>query len=349
METSKETVLVTGGSGFLGAHTIVQLLEAGYTVRTTIRSPQRATDVRALVRAGGMTDESRLSFAVADLLKDDGWQEAMEGVSYVLHTASPFPGHQPADENELILPARDGTLRVLKAANNAGAKRVVITSSFAAVGYSPKPANEPYTEEDWTNPDQPGLPAYIKSKTLAERAAWDFIKKSDGKLELVALNPTGIFGPALGKDFSSSLQIIQTMLEGHMPAVPDVSFGVADVRDVADAHIRAMTNPNAAGSRFIVTGDQMMSFYDMAVALKKGLGKEAANVSTKRLPTWVVKVGSHFNTRFKQLAPQVGKRKLISNEKARRVLGLKPRDGAETIVATGQSLINHQITGTLNA
>jgi nucleoside-diphosphate-sugar epimerase len=343
MEIAKETVLVTGGSGFLGAHTIVQLLQAGYTVRTTVRSPQREDEVRAQIRAGGMTDGSRLSFAVADLMRDDGWQQAMEGISYVLHTASPFPGNPPKDENELILPARDGTLRVLKAARKAGVKRVVITSSFAAVGYSPKPANEPYTEEDWTNPDQPGLPAYIKSKTIAERAAWDFIKKDHGKLELVVLNPTGIFGPALGKDFSSSLHILQAMLEGNMPAVPDVSFGVADVRDVADAHLRAMTNPNAAGSRFIVTSDKVMSFYDMAVALKMGLGEKAAKVSTKRLPTWLVKVGSLFNTRFKQLAPQVGKRKLISNEKARRVLGFKPRDGAETIVATGQSLIDHKV------
>ena len=343
METSKETVLVTGGSGFLGTHTIVQLLQAGYTVRTTVRSPQREEDVRAMIRAGGIPNESGLSFTVADLMRDDGWQQAMEGVSYVLHTASPFPGHQPADENELILPARDGTLRVLKAASNAGVKRVVITSSFAAVGYSPKPANEPYTEEDWTNPDQPGLPAYIRSKTLAERAAWDFLEQDHGKLELVVINPTGIFGPALGKDFSSSLHIIQTMLEGHMLAVPDLSFGVADVRDVAEAHLRAMTNPNAAGERFLVTGDKVMSFYDMAVALKKGLGKEAAHVSTKHLPNWVVKVGSLFNTRFKQLALQVGKRKLISNEKVKRVLGLKPRDGAETIVATGQSLIDHHV------
>ncbi|MBO0791881.1 MAG: aldehyde reductase, partial [Ktedonobacteraceae bacterium] len=259
METAKETVLVTGGSGFLGAHTIVQLLKAGYTVRTTVRSPQREDDVRALIRAGGILDDRRLSFAVTDLMRDDGWQQAMEGVSFVLHTASPFPGHQPEDENDLILPARDGTLRVLKAAGKAAVKRVVMTSSFAAVGYSPKPANEPYTEEDWTNPDQPSLPAYIKSKTLAERAAWDFIKQDHGKLELVVLNPTGIFGPALGKDFSSSLHILQTMLEGKMPAVPDVSFGVADVRDVAEAHIRAMTNPNAAGERFLVTGDKVMS------------------------------------------------------------------------------------------
>lgn len=335
--------MITGGSGFLGAHTIVQLLEAGYTVRTTVRSPQREDEVRLLLRAGGMTDDSRLSFAVADLTKDDGWQQAMEGVSYVLHMASPFPGQQPEDENELILPARDGTLRVLKTARKADVKRVVITSSFAAVGYSPKSANEPYTEEDWTNPDQPGLSAYIKSKTIAERAAWDFMKKDPGNLELSVMNPTGIFGPALGKDFSSSLQIIQSMLEGKMPAVPDVSFGVADVRDVADAHIRAMTNPNAAGSRFIVTGDKMMSFYDMAVALKKGLGEKAVKVSTKRLPNWLVKVGSPFNTRFKQLASQVGKRKLISNEKAKRVLGLKPHDSAETIVATGQSLIDHNV------
>lgn len=343
MEISKETVLVTGGSGFLGTHTIVQLLEAGYTVRTTVRSPQREDEVRLLLRADSMTDDSRLSFTVADLTKDDGWQQAMEGVSYVLHTASPFPDRQPEDENELLLPARDGTLRVLKAARKADVKRVVITSSFAAVGYSPKPANEPYTEEDWTNPDQPGLSAYIKSKTIAERAAWDFMKKDPGNLELSVINPTGIFGPVLGKDFSSSLQIIQNMLEGKMPAVPDVSFGVADVRDVADAHIRAMTNPNAAGSRFIVTSDRMMSFYDMAVALKKGLGEKAVKVSTKRLPNGLVKVGSLFNTRFKQLAPQVGKRKLISNEKARRVLGLKLHDGSETIVVTGQSLFDHNV------
>ena len=250
------TVLVTGGSGFIGSHCILQLLAAGHSVCTTVRNRAREADVRALLKTGGAEPGNRLRFFAADLEKDAGWAEAAAGCEYVLHVASPFPPTVPANENELIVPAREGTLRVLRAARDAGVKRVVQTSSFAAIGYGHEPQTAPFNETSWTNPDGADVQPYVKSKTLAERAAWDFIAREGGGLELSVVNPVGVLGPVLGADYSTSILIVQRMLDGGMPGIPKLSFGVVDVRDVADMHLRCMTHPAAKGERFLaVAGD----------------------------------------------------------------------------------------------
>ena len=237
------TILVTGGSGFIGSHCILQLLSAGHQVRTTVRSLKREADVRAMLKEGGADPGNRLSFFAADLENDAGWPQAVAGCEYVLHVASPFPASVPKHEDELIVPAREGALRVLRASRDAGVKRVVLTSSFAAIGYGQKQQTAPFNETNWTDPNSNDALPYVKSKTIAERAAWDFIASEGGSLELSVVNPVGVFGPVLGPDYSTSILIVQRMMDGAIPGCPKISFGVVDVRDVADLHIRAMTNP----------------------------------------------------------------------------------------------------------
>ena len=334
---SGEQVLVTGGSGFVAVHCIVQLLQAGYRVRTTVRSLGREAEVRAMVAAGG-ADASALAFAVADLTRDAGWAEAVAGCDFVLHVASPFPLNVPRDEDELIVPAREGALRVLRAARDASVKRVVLTSSFAAVGYGTPYSGTPYTEKDWTDPAGPGVSAYVKSKTLAERAAWDFIAREGGALELSVVNPVGIFGPALGKDVSTSIEIVKRMMNGEVPGLPDMVFGVVDVRDVADLHLRAMRAPEARGERFLAVAGDFVSMAQIAATLKSRLGPAAKRVPTRRLPGWLLRVVALFDPSVRQILPELGRAKNASNEKARRVLGWTPRSTEDALVATAQSL-----------
>ena len=267
------TVLVTGGSGFVASHCILQLLAAGHRVRTTLRNLKRESDVRTMLDVGGAKRSDELSFVTADLVSDRGWAEAIAGCDYVLHVASPFPANVPQHEDELILPARNGTLRVLRASRDAGVKRVVLTSSFAAVGYGHEPRANAFTEDDWTDPDGKQLAPYVKSKTLAERAAWSFMVREGGDLELTVINPVGVFGPVLGPDFSASIRLVQRLMDGAMPGTPRLYFGVVDVRDVADLHIRAMTNPAAKGERFLANAGNGMWMHDMAKILKAGNGR----------------------------------------------------------------------------
>lgn len=334
-----ELVLVTGGSGFVGAHSIVGLLNEGYRVRTTVRSLGREADVRAMVTAGGADPGDALSFAAADLTSDAGWAEAVAGCDFVWHVASPFPPGVPKHEDELVVPAREGTLRVLRAARDAGVRRVVLTSSFAAIGYSPKATSGPFTEDDWTDPDGDEVTAYVKSKLLAERAAWDFVTREGGALELSVINPVGIFGPVLGPDYSGSISLVKSLLDGAMPGVPRLSFGVVDVRDLVDLHLRAMTDPAARGERFLANGGDNMTMLDIAHVLRSRLGAEASRVPTRVLPNWVVRLASLVAPPLKQMVPQLGKVKETSSEKARRVLGWTPRPNADTIADTGESLV----------
>jgi len=333
------TVLVTGGSGFIGSHAIIQLLAAGHQVRTTVRSMKREADVRALLKEGGTDAGDRLTFAVADLEKDGGWPEAMAGCDYVLHVASPFPSNVPKHEDELIVPAREGTLRVLRAARDAGVKRVVLTSSFAAIGYGHPRQDTPFDEKTWTNVDKPGTTAYVKSKTLAERAAWDFIQKEGGSLELSVVNPTGVFGPVLGADYSTSTDLIRRMLDGQMPGCPKMRFGVVDVRDVVDLHIRAMTDPAAKGERFLCVAGDFLPVSGIAQALKDRMGAAAKRVTTRELPDFAVRFAALLDPTVKQIVPELGTNKNGTNEKARRVLGWNPRSSADALVATAESLI----------
>jgi nucleoside-diphosphate-sugar epimerase len=332
-------VLVTGGSGFVGSHCIVQLLAAGHQVRTTIRSLKREADVRAMVKQGGVEPGARLSFFAADLEKDAGWPEAVAGCDYVLHVASPFPIGVPKHEDELIVPAREGALRLLRAAREASVKRVVLTSSFAAIGYGQKAQTAPFNETNWTDPNGDGLTAYVKSKTLAERAAWDFIAKEGRGLELSAVNPVAVMGPVLAADFSTSIQILKRMLDGAVPGCPRVNFGVVDVRDVADLHIRAMTDPAANGERFLAVAGDFMSLLAISKVLRERLGPAARKAPTRELPDWLVRIVGVFDPTARQIVPELGKMKNGTNEKAKRVLGWAPRSNEESIVAAAESLV----------
>ena len=333
------TVLVTGGSGFIAGHAIIQLLAAGHTVRTTVRSTTREPEVRATLKSGGSDPGSRLSFTVADLESDSGWPEAVAGCEYVLHIASPFPANIPRDENELIVPAREGALRVLRASRDAGVRRVVLTSSFAAVGYGHGKQTALFDETSWTDPKGEGVTPYVKSKTLAERAAWDFIATQGGKLELSVINPVGVFGPVLGRDYSTSILIVQRLMDGAIPGCPRLYFGVVDVRDVADLHIRAMTHPSAKGERFLAVAGDSMSMLDMARVLKGRLGRSASRVPTRQLPNWMVHLAALRDPAIRQILPELGRIKNASHEKAKRMLGWAPRSGEEAVVATAESLV----------
>jgi len=306
-------ILVTGGSGYLATHLIARLLRDGHSVRTTVRSAARGAAVRAAVRRGG-ADDARLEFVEADLMSDDGWKAAVDGCAEIHHVASPIPVAQPEDPDELIVPAREGTLRVLRAARDAGARRVVLTSSFAAVGYTPKPGAE-FTEADWTDPQTPGLAPYPRSKAIAERAAWDLLR--DGSTELVVVNPTGIFGPTLTADLRSSTQLIKMMLDGTVTVAPRARFGVVDVRDVADLHVRAMAAPDAAGDRYLaVANGPTVSFLEIARMLHRRLG---VVTPSEEAP-----------------GPELP-RPIIHNDRAR-ALGWQPRDVETTIIETAESL-----------
>jgi nucleoside-diphosphate-sugar epimerase len=334
-------VLVTGGSGFIGSHCLLQLLAQGHEPRASVRNLTRADDVRAMLAQGGAEDPAdRLSFVAADLESDAGWEEAVSGCDYVLHVASPFPASMPRDENELIVPAREGALRVLRAARDAGVKRVVLTSSFAAIGYGAEGRTAPFTEEDWTNPTGRDVQPYTKSKTLAERAAWDFIASEGGALELAVINPVGVFGPELAPDYSTSVLIIKRLMDGSVPGCPKLYFGAVDVRDVADLHIRAMTDPAAKGQRFLAVAGDFMSMIEISNVLRAELGDAARRVPKRELPDWLVRLAALFDAQIRQAVPELGKRKNASNEKARRLLGWEPRSNKEAVVATAQSLID---------
>ena len=336
---SGELVLVTGGSGFIGAHCILQILNAGYRVRTTIRSLTREPEVRAMLAAGGAKTGAALSFAAADLMADAGWPESVGGCDFVLHVASPFPAGAPRHEDELIIPAREGALRVLRAARDAGVRRVVLTSSFAAIGYGQKITDQPFSEENWTDPDGGHVTAYVKSKTLAERAAWDFIAREGGALELSVVNPVGVLGPVLGPDLSTSIQLVKRLLDGSIQGCPRLSFGIVDARDVADLHLRAMTNPAAKGERFLAAAGGTVPMEEIARVLKARMGKAAARVPTRVLPDWMVRLASLFDPSIAQVVPELGRPKNVTNEKARHVLRWAPRTNEDAIVATAESLV----------
>jgi nucleoside-diphosphate-sugar epimerase len=331
-------VLVTGGTGFIGCHCILQLLAAGHQVRTTVRNLSRERAVRAMLQEGGAEPGDRLSFAAADLEKDAEWLEAVSGCEYVLHVASPLPPKAPKHEDELIVPAREGTLRVLRAARAAGVKRVVLTSSFAAIGYGYASQTAPFNETNWTilNGD---VVAYPKSKALAERAAWDFIAKEGANLELAVINPVAVFGPVLGPDYSASILLVQRLMDGALPGCPRLCFGLVDVRDVADLHLRAMTNPAAKGERFLAAAGDFMWMVDIAKVLKSRLGQAAKRVPTRTLPNWIVRLASLRDPAIRLILPELGKYKNGTNEKAKRLLGWSPRSNEDAVVATAESMI----------
>lgn len=333
-------VLVTGGTGFLGTHTVARLLADGYRVRTTVRTLDRADEVRAAMAKAeipAQTAQDRLEIVGAELEADEGWSAAVAGCSYVLHVASPFYTVDPEHAQELIGPARDGSLRVLRAARDAGVRRVVLTSSFAAVGYSPK-AGDTYDESDWTDPEDSPSP-YIKSKAIAEAAAWDFMRREGGGLELTVINPTGIFGPTLSPRLSSSMAMVKSMLDGTLRSMPRVYFGVVDVRDAAEVHVRAMTNPKAAGERFLASSGQAISYRRLSEIIAERLGPRAGNLPIDETADEQVREAARTIPAMRDAASRLGDIPVIKTGKAGEVLGWAPREVADTLEDAAQSLL----------
>jgi len=342
MKTSDKLVLVTGGNGFVGLYCILQLLQQGYRVRATLRSISKKDKVIDSLRNDNIQNLDQLSFIEADLTDDKNWDAAMDGCSYVLHIASPITLELPKHEDDMIRPAVDGTLGVLKAASDAGVKRVVMTSNFGAVGYSHKDKTKLITEESWTDPNEKGLSAYNKSKVLAERAAWDFMAKEGGNLELTVINPMAIFGPALNADVSSGFGLLKQVMNGSMKAIPNISLGIVDVRDVADLHIRAMVNPIAKGQRYLALSGGVMSLPQIAKLVIEKLPGDTAKTSTKIMPDWLVRVAALFNKKAKAIVPLLGVYRNATNKKAKEQLGWQPRSNEEAILATAKSLVKYK-------
>jgi dihydroflavonol-4-reductase len=335
--SERGTVLVSGGSGYIGSWCVIALLEQGYTVRTTVRDLKRESEVRAMV-AKQVDPGNRLSVHAANLSSDEGWATAAEGAEYVLHVASPLGVPPPKNPDDLIIPARDGALRVVRAAIKAGATRVVMTSSVAAVsGWGGAPDCES-DETAWTDPDEPGVDAYTRSKTVAERAAWDLIGSAGGATSLAVVLPALVVGPVLGADFSDSVQVVQRLLSGKVPGLPRLGFNIVDVRDVADLHVRAMTDPAAGGERFIAAGD-FAWMAELAAMLRARLGPQAAKVPTAKAPDFLLRLVSLFDRDLKAVTDNLGRKLTFSSAKAQAVLGWKPRPMEETILDCARSLI----------
>ena len=334
----EKTVLVTGGAGFIAVHSILQLLNAGYRVRTTLRSLSRETEVRAMLREGGVEAGDRLTFIETDLSADTNWNRAVDGCTYVLHVASPTPIFNYKHEDEMIIPAREGVLRVLRASRDAGVKRVVLTSAIGAVVYGHPAQTAPFDESSWTNTSGKA-PAYQKSKTLAERAAWEFIEREGGKLELSAVNPVTVMGPVLGSDYSHSIHLIKNLLTGKMPGCPKINSGFVDVRDVADLHLRAMTHPDAKGERFIATAGESIWLVAVANILKQHMGEAASKVHAKEIPGTLLRIAALKDPQVKSMIPLLGRVMNVTSAKAIRMLGWSPRSTEEAVLATANSLI----------
>ena len=332
-----ETVLVTGGTGFIADYCILKLLDAGYRVRTTVRSLAREGEVRAMLKEGGAEPGELLSFVQADLGSDAGWMEAAQGCTYVMHGASPTPSGPQTKLEDWVRPAVDGQLRVLGAARDAGVKRVVLTSAFGAIGMGHKPQTRPWNETDWT--DLSGhVEPYQVSKTMSERAAWDFIAREGGGLELAAVNPVAVLGPVLGPDYSHSIRMVVSMLNG-IPGCPKINTGFVDVRDVADLHLRCMTDPAAKGERFLAISGHSLWMIEVAKILKARMGAAASKVPTREVPNLVIRAAALTDPAIKMMVPMLGVMMDATAEKAQRLLGWKPRLVEESVVATAESLI----------
>ncbi|MDQ2879188.1 MAG: aldehyde reductase [Pseudomonadota bacterium] len=331
------TVLVTGGSGYIAGFLIRQLIAEGWTVNTTVRSLTREAEVRGWLAV----DNARLHFFAADLMDDKGWAEAVAGCGHVAHVASPFPAGAPKSDDELIVPAREGALRALRFARAAGVRRFVLTSSVAAVAYG-HPVERVYDEGDWTDVTQPGVGAYIKSKTIAERAARDWMKAEGAGMEFCSVNPSAVLGPLLSDDFSASIQFVQRIMDGSVPGTPRLGFAVVDVRDLADLHVRALTVAGLDGERFIGAG-KFLWMKEVAAILRAGLGPQARKVPERGIPDVIVRAMALFDPTIRQVTGELGRSRAVDARHALEMLGWKTRDEATTILDTAHSLLDRGI------
>ncbi|MEP6873273.1 MAG: NAD-dependent epimerase/dehydratase family protein [Burkholderiales bacterium] len=329
-----DTVLVSGGSGYIAGFLIRQLVAEGWMVHTTVRSLRKEGAVRQLLGV----DDSRLEFFAADLNADAGWAEAMAGCGFVAHVASPLPAGVPKDANELIVPARDGALRALRAAKAAGVKRFVMTSSVAAISYGRGRGVHHFTEADWTQLDKPGISPYIQSKTIAERTARDWVAAEGAGIEFCTINPSVVLGPVWSRDYSASLGIVKNLLNGKVRVCPDFGFGVVDVRDVADLHVRALKAPGMAGERFIASG-RFMKMREVADVLRAGLGAQANQVTTRNVPDWLVRVAALFNPLARAVVGELGSVRNQDASHAKAKLGWTTRPVEASILDSARSLI----------
>lgn len=343
-----ENVLVTGATGFIAQHCIVQLLEAGYDVRGTARSTDRNAQVKAILAASVSSAtksnlDDRFEMVTADLTSDEGWSAAAAGCRFVQHVASPFPRKVPKDPDELIRPAREGVLRVLRAATDAGVERVVLTSSLAAVTYG-HARDHVFTEADWSNVDGPRIGAYEKSKTLAERAAWEYVasRPAGSRPELVAINPGLVLGPLLSSDWGTSGELVKLILDGVYPAVPNVYFSMVDVRDVAVAHLSAMTVPEAAGQRFLCA-EAGHSMREVAAILAERFAPLGFKVATRKMPDLAMRALALFDKTARLAINNLGTNHLFDTSSIRRTLGWTPRPLEEMVVSMAESMITHGV------
>jgi dihydroflavonol-4-reductase len=326
-----ERVLVTGGSGYLAGSCIARLLQDGYSVRTTVRSPRRARDLQ------------QLDVVVADLTSDAGWATAVRDCDYVLHVAAPLPIAKPRHDDELVVPARDGALRVLNAARDGGVRRVVMTSSTAAISCGHGSRQAPFTEADWTDEtNRADTSAYKRAKTIAERAAWAWLVREGGSLELVTVCPSVILGPVSGGDFAASLEVVKRLLDGSMPALPRLGYPIVDVRDVADLHLRAMIAPHAAGQRYLGGGDWYWT-HEIAALLRARVPELTSRMPKRTAPDWLVRLRAWVDPVARDRLFDLGKYRPVSSARAKQELGWSPRPNDMTIVETARSLRAHQI------
>lgn len=332
------TALVTGGSGYIAGFLIRQLIDNGWTVHTTVRSLKREPEVRGWLNV----DNERLKFFAADLEHDAGWAESIAGCSHVAHVASPFPLEVPKHADELIVPAREGALRALRFARAAGVRRFVLTSSMAAIAYGHDDGGSIYSEADWTNLDNPGVMPYPRSKTVAERAARDWVAAEGGDMEFASVNPAAVFGPLLSDDLSTSIELVKQLLDGKVPMCPDIGFGIIDVRDVADLHYRALTAEGVKDERYVCSGP-FLKMIDVATILRANLGEQARKVPRRKMPNWLLRVFALVQPDAKQLIAELGNVRGGDSSHAMKTLGWTMRPPEEAILATAHSLIERGI------
>ena len=336
-----DRVLVTGISGFLGGHVALQLLEQGYTVRGSVRSLDKAERVKSTLTANG-ADLSRLEIVALDLSADTGWAEAMSGVRYLQHVASPFVIEQPRDKQELIRPAVEGTRRALNAALKAGVERIVLTSSIAAIVYGHTDYSKTFTTADWTNPDSPHTSAYPESKLRAEKEAWAIADSFGARERLATINPGAILGPLLDDDPGTSGALILRLLNGSVPAAPRMTFSVVDVRDVAAAHLAAMTAPEAGGRRHILS-DREMSVFELAQSLRPHLPQFAGRLPRFEAPDFIVRLFGLIDPQVRNNTHELGNVRRVDGSSGRALLGHPMIPAADAALATARSLIDHGI------